>query len=244
MPLDNPPLPAHDFRQAVIFDVDGTLLDDDNAVAIALKVFRSHYREWLPIPLEELTIRWKALLGIHFGRYLAGEISMQEQRRARLRDLFAPSIPVLADEAADAMFTVYEQAYRRAWTPFPDAVPALEALRSFRLAVLTNGDLAFQVQKLQSAGLLEYFPEVFASSEAGFAKPHPEAFELACRRLGVEPGQCVHVGDNLETDAKGSARAGLMSVWLDRTVSGGAPPAGIQVIHDLSELPLLVAAGR
>ena len=245
MRSDMPRICANHAAAAIIFDLDGTLVDDEHAVEIAPETFRSQYREWLPMSSQDLKRQWMALLDLHFGRYLAGEISMQEQRRARLRDVFETAIPVLPDKHADEMFAVYERAYRQAWIPFSDAVPALAALTPFRLAVLTNGNLALQVEKLQNAGLLEYFTDVFASSEIGFAKPHPEAFQEACRRLGIEPGRCIYIGDNLKTDAEGSFAAGLVSVWLNRVPSGGVPSEGIPIIHSLAELPeLLRTNGR
>jgi FMN phosphatase YigB (HAD superfamily) len=50
------------------------------------------------------------------------------------------------------------------------------------------------------------------------AKPDPATFTLACRRLGVEPGDALSVGDWRDGDAVAAARAGLTGIWLDRGV--------------------------
>jgi len=205
---------------AILFDVDGTLIDDAYSVAAALRSFHTRYGDALGLSLEDLRLRWRELLNLHFARYLAGEISMQEQRRARVRDLFRSTKLNLTPAGADAVFAVYEQRYRESWTAFPDAMPALSALSGYELAVLTNGDLAQQTQKLQATGLASYFGAIFASSEMGCAKPHPDAFLESCSRLGVDPRRCVYVGDSLDIDVRSSASAGLMSIWLDRGQSG------------------------
>jgi putative hydrolase of the HAD superfamily len=179
---------------AILFDIDGTLVDDDRAVSLALTSFHATYGSELRVSLEDLIARWRALLNLHFARYLAGDVSMQEQRRARVRDLFAPSKPNLSPAAADRVFATYEGHYRDAWSAYPDALPAVAALSGFVLAVLSNGDQAQQTQKLQRCGLADYFSRIFTSSEIGCAKPAQEAFLRACRRLGIPPRHCVYVG--------------------------------------------------
>src|SRR5438874_8401589 len=124
---------------AILFDVDGTRIDDDSAVEAALTSLHSIYNQALDLSAREFARRWKELLDVHFPQYLNGEISMQEQRRARIRDLFASSSRPLAESTADEIFSIYERSYRAAWSAFPDAVPALSALQGYRLAVLTNG---------------------------------------------------------------------------------------------------------
>ena len=225
---------------AILFDVDGTLIDDAYSVAAALRSFHTRYGDALGLSLEDLRLRWSELLNLHFARYLAGEISMQEQRRARVLDLFRSTQLNLTLADADAVFAVYEQRYRESWTAFPDAMPALSALSGYELGVLTNGDLAQQTQKLQATGLASYFRHIFASSEMGCSKPHADAFLESCSRLGVDPRRCVYVGDSLEIDARSSASAGLMSIWLDRGRSDSALEVGFQVIHSLAELPDLM----
>jgi putative hydrolase of the HAD superfamily len=224
---------------AILFDIDGTLMDDDRAVFLALSSFHASHGRELGLSLEGLTSRWRDLLNLHFARYLAGEISMQEQRRARVVDLFATTKPLLTPAEADSLFATYLSHYRASWCAYPDALPALAALGGFGLAVLSNGDQSQQSQKLRNCALDTYFSEIITSSDTGWAKPAPETFLSACRRLGIPPGRCVYVGDNVETDARASASAGMISVWLDRARSGTDPGPGIQVIHGLAEVVAL-----
>jgi len=211
---------------------------------LALTSFHATHGQELGLSLPDMVTRWKALLNLHFARYLAGELSMPEQRRMRVLELFAPSRPNLTPAAADDLFADYEGHYRGSWNAFPDAAPVLEALSGFAPAVLSNGDLAMQTQKLEKGGLAGHLSGIFVSSETGCAKPAREAFLGACGRLGVPPQDCIYVGDSLEVDARGSASAGLISIWLDRAKSGIDPGPGIEVIHGLDELPALVGTRK
>jgi len=227
---------------AILFDVDGTLMDDDRAVLSALTLFHSRLGPELGISADDLVTRWRELLNLHFGRYLAGEITMQEQRRARVVDLFTDSKINLSPEMADGIFAAYESDYRASWTAYPDALPALQMINGYVLAVLSNGDLAQQTQKLRVCGLACHFSEIFTSSSVGYSKPDPEAFARACQRLGIPPKRCIYVGDSLEFDARASAAAGLIGVWLDRACSGAESGSEIRAIQSLLELPALIHA--
>jgi putative hydrolase of the HAD superfamily len=181
-------------------------------------------------------------LELHFPRFLAGELSMHEQRRARMVDLFRPAKLNLSAVEADAAFVVFEKTYRDSWRAFPDAASCLKALAGYKLAVLTNGDLDQQKAKLQAAGLGSHFRNVFVSSDIGYAKPNRSAFLVSCARLGVEPNRCAYVGDSPDTDVGGSADAGLRSIWLNRDGSRNVPvEVGFPVIRSLDELADLVA---
>ena len=59
----------------------------------------------------------------------------------------------------------------------------------------------------RSRGITQ-FQHVVASCEVGRAKPDPEIFHEAVRRMGLEPGDLLHVGDRWELDVEGARRAG------------------------------------
>jgi putative hydrolase of the HAD superfamily len=207
---------------AVLFDLDGTLSDDDYAVHQALLRFQGAHPEFATTPFEQLRSEWQRLLRLHFPDYLSGKISMQEQRRRRMTDLFRGAGHSVDERTADEAFSVYAAAYDASWRAFDDVVPALDALRGFRLAVVTNGQQEQQMNKLRAIGVSGYFDDVFISSRTGVAKPAREAFLRPCTQLGVDPQRCVFVGDSLDIDARGATAAGLRGVWLRRP---GAPVA-------------------
>ncbi|MDQ4102242.1 MAG: HAD family hydrolase [Actinomycetota bacterium] len=219
---------------AVCFDVDATLVDYEGSTRAGLRELLGTDEAWGD---------WCALSDRHYLRYLAGDLDFDTMRRQRTRDFFASRGEVLCDGEVSRREELRAAAVRRSWRLFDDALPCLRAIRSLglRLAAITNAAGDYQRAKLGALGLESAFDAVLISGELGVAKPHRAIFRTACRVLDVSPAQAVHVGDRLDTDAKGARDAGLHGVWLDRSGRGALPEgAGISVIGRLAELPALV----
>jgi putative hydrolase of the HAD superfamily len=195
----------------VFFDIDDTLLD--HAAAARAGAMALHRNIGAQVPVEQFVSDWAAALDRNFPRYLAGELSFQGQRRQRIREVVDAE---LTDEAADAVFLGYQEAYEAAWALFPDVLPCLETLSNGRVGVISNGQVEQQCQKLKHTGIEARFECIVISEECGWSKPSPEIFLEACRRIGVSPAESVYVGDRYDIDAEGARRAGLTGVWLDR----------------------------
>ena len=113
----------------------------------------------------------------------------------------------LADRAFEAYF-----AARCEVEHYADSVPALERLAArVPLAALSNGNAC-----LARIGLIHLFRFQLGAREHGAAKPAPSIFHAACARLGLAPGEVLHVGDDVEMDVLGAQRAGLRSCWINR----------------------------
>jgi putative hydrolase of the HAD superfamily len=222
---------------AVLFDLDGTLLDHDAAAAASVRSWLSSYG-MAERDVAAAIPQWFEISRPHYAAWQAGEISVEEQRRRRTSDFFgALGIPVLAADL-DAAFAQYQAGYRAAWTAFDDAAPALRRVqaRGLRVGVLTNGNRTQQTAKLTATGLIGLCGPVLASSDLPAAKPDRRAFAEACRLLGVCPGQVLMVGDDYENDFLSERAAGLFAIHLDR--SAASPPAGRDRISTLGDLPL------
>jgi putative hydrolase of the HAD superfamily len=95
-----------------------------------------------------------------------------------------------------------------AFATVPGVVETLERLSTrTRLAVVANWDSSLH-EHLDRLGLDRYFDAVVTSAEAGAAKPDPEIFLTALRRLDVEPARALHVGDE-PIDEQGARAAGM-----------------------------------
>jgi 2-haloalkanoic acid dehalogenase type II len=98
---------------------------------------------------------------------------------------------------------------------FPDAKPAIEALRSrYRVALLSNADDDFLGECLARNGL--EFDMVVTSEQAEAIKPNPAIFHYLARKLDVAPENVLYAGDNPIPDVLGPHRAGMVSVWVNR----------------------------
>ena len=120
--------------------------------------------------------------------------------------------------------------------PFPDALPALEALRDHVVVIVSNWDCSLP-DWLEPAGLLEHVEAVVTSAQVGVAKPGRAIFERALELAGARPADAVHVGDSLDNDVVGARAAGIRPVLVARD---GRPPDGVEAVRSLAELPALL----
>ncbi len=102
------------------------------------------------------------------------------------------------------------------WQLDPEAPPLLRYLqdRGFGLGMISNFDYRLY-RILDGLGLSGYFESVTISSEAGYAKPAREIFEIALSKHQVSPVEAMHVGDAAHLDVAGAESAGIAAVLFD-----------------------------
>ena len=196
----------------ILFDIDGTLIDHDAAEVIAVSGLRGRTEH--TEDAAGFLRRWRSAFERHYNRYLAGELSIQQQRRERFREVFDPN---LSDAAADQLSASYIDEYLAACEIYSDVKEALAQLAAYSMGIISNGDRTQQEYKLVRTGIDHYFGRLILSAECGMAKPSPGIFNLACKSMGVSPTQAVYVGDRLDVDAEAARRAGMHGIWLDRS---------------------------
>lgn len=133
------------------------------------------------------------------------------------------------------------------WHVFPDALPALEALRARGLVIGAVSNWVWQLPELLHAlELVRHFDFIAASARVGFEKPHPEIFRYALTRAGVAPEEAIHVGDHIDADVQGAQGVGIAPVLIDRheRFRPEDVPDGVPVITSLAELIPIVDARR
>jgi putative hydrolase of the HAD superfamily len=113
------------------------------------------------------------------------------------------------------MFSLFRQS--KYYSVFPDVIEVLNILKAkrYRLGLISNYDASLW-QTLEDLHLKDYFNPIVISVEAGFEKPHPGIFQLALKQVELKPEECVFVGDNPVSDAKGAAAIGMGSILIDR----------------------------
>jgi putative hydrolase of the HAD superfamily len=221
----------------ILFDIDGTLIDHDGAEAKAVRAF--HAMTMQDEDLAGFLQRWRRAFERHYNRYLAGELSLQQQRRERFRELLDSG---LSDGDADRLSASYIDTYLQECRAYDDVAPVLAILAGNPMGIISNGDLSQQQYKLEKAGIRHYFSSLTLSAECGMCKPAPGIFELACDTMKVHPSEAVYVGDRSDIDAEAARRAGMHGIWLDR-YGAPTPPNDDSLcrIHSLSELPPAIA---
>lgn len=105
---------------------------------------------------------------------------------------------------------VYEYYARaEAWNLVHGALESLKALRNMgiKLAIVSNFDTRLK-PLLEDMNVYSLFDAVVVSAEVSAEKPNPVIFTRAVQELGVEPHECVHVGDDRRNDIWGARDAG------------------------------------
>ncbi|MUL40692.1 HAD family hydrolase [Streptomonospora sp. PA3] len=230
--------------EAVFFDLDDTLLDDRAASSAGLRTIM----ERLGHPDFPSARRlWDVQTDISFGAYIAGRLTLEEQRRERIRALAVQAgHSQLSDEHCDELYRIYLSAHRSAWAPFRDVVPVLGELArgGVRLGVITNGIEQLQRDKLAVLDIAGFFPTVACADAVGAGKPDPRIFQAACQHIGVPPEHAWHVGDQLHSDAVGAVAAGLHPVLIDRHERNEGAGHDVTTIVGLDELLRMVQSAR
>jgi putative hydrolase of the HAD superfamily len=218
----------------IFFDIDGTLIDHACASAAASLSFFDHFPGAIPFGRDQFPAVWEEILIKHFNRFCRGELSIWEQRRARMREVFAA--PELTDEEADSRYRTFIGEYESLTRAYEDAAPCVESLGGERLGIISNGTRDQQIGKLKRAGLLQHFSVLVFSEDVGLGKPDHSIFLEACRQAGKNPADCVHIGDDLVADVTASHELGMQAVWLDRlgVSSCPVPARRITSLHEFS----------
>jgi putative hydrolase of the HAD superfamily len=234
---------------AVLFDLDDTLLDySEGADRCWAEACAAHAPAAGvdPVALAAALEAVKAWFWSDPERHRRERVDMLGAWR-KIAAAALARCGVAGDGLAARLAEDFAARRRAAWRLFPDAVPALEALRrrGLRLALVTNGDARFQREKIARWGLARFFDCIVIEGEFGCGKPDPRVFRHALASLGVEPARAWMVGDSLAWDVAGARAVGLRAAWLDR--AGGGLPAGARVVpdrvlHSLSEVPALLGS--
>src|SRR5215207_7449580 len=104
-----------------------------------------------------------------------------------------------------------------AFSPYPDAAPALRALRAAgcALVVVSNWDYSLH-DRLEQTGLAPLVDAAVASAELGAAKPDRAIFERALELAGAAPERAWHAGDSVREDVEGARAARIRAVLVAR----------------------------
>lgn len=111
--------------------------------------------------------------------------------------------------------------------PYPTVRPTLLELsrRGFKLGVLTDAPRFKAYQRLDAAGLTDFFPVIVTGTDSGAQKPDPAAFKVALAELGTGADETLMVGDWPERDMAGGKSAGLRTAWAAYGSSWPEKPA-------------------
>ena len=222
----------------VLFDLDDTLFDFHKAEKIALTKTLVHFGI---DPTEETLALYSTINAAHWKRLELGEISREEVKVGRYRELFK-TIGVECDPVKATAY--YESMLAIGHYFMPGAPELLEELYGkYRLYIVSNGTAKVQEGRIGSSGIKKYMDGIFISQILGANKPDKQFFDICFAEiLDFSLSETVIIGDSLSSDIKGGINAGITTVWFN--------PKGIEndndikpdyTIKELSEVPGLLS---
>lgn len=237
--------------RAVIFDLGGTLIDwPDWDEDIERRWALSYDYLISQLPGEHWPARERYVQAMRQAEKNHWVQVEKRQASSKPSDVIQDGFARLGQQASEQEVLVALDGYARAvdgWAiVFPDARQTLTTLRErgYKLGLLSNTWWAadWHNAELATHGLNSLLDEIAYTSDLPRSKPHPSVFLHVAALLGVEPEECVMVGDRMADDIAGALEAGMRAVWKENTYPWPKPPHVIPtaVIGNLAELlPLL-----
>ena len=181
---------------ALIFDLDGTLIDSKQDLIHSVNAM---LRELGRGELAEETI--SGYIGHGAPQLVAralGDGSTEEERQRGLQ-----------------FFLGYYERHKMDMTcAYPGVVETLEQLASMPMAVLTNKPVRISVRILEAMGLSKYFRAIYGGNSFKTKKPDPLGARTILRELGAEPRGALLVGDS-EVDVQTARNAGTLAAAVN-----------------------------
>ena len=222
----------------VLFDLDDTLFDFHKAEKIALTKTLVHFGI---DPTEETLALYSTINAAHWKRLELGEISREEVKVGRYRELFK-TIGVECDPVKATAY--YESMLAIGHYFMPGAPELLEELyRKYRLYIVSNGTAKVQEGRIGSSVIAKYMDGIFISQILGANKPDKQFFDICFAEIpDFSLSETVIIGDSLSSDIKGGINAGIITVWFNP--KGRENDSDIKpdyTIKELSEVPGLLS---
>lgn len=223
--------------EAILFDLDDTILDDSGGAAPAWRVVFAEIE--VPAGLDAEVDRVREWYWSDAGRHRTGRADLLAATTAivatALERIGRPD-PALAGTVAARYRALRDEAVAL----LPGAVEMLERLRGegITLGLITNGGAHAQRAKLERFRLATHFDYIGIEGERGFGKPDPRSYATAISALGCNPAVTWMVGDNLLWDVLAPQEHGISGIWVNPAGRAHPPdgPAPWRVIRSVAEL--------
>ena len=197
--------------RAIIFDLYGTLVDDlryPDRQEVKYLRWSSEAACILGVRSEDFVQAWSDTV----LRQSVGEIGTSREAYAFICDKFDVDV---SDGQLGGAVAAGLKYVNRALTPRAGVVEALAKLRDDGVKIgLISNCLADTSMLWPETPLAPLFDVAVLSYEVGLMKPDPGIYTLACNRLGVEPNDCLFIGDGGSGELTGATNVGMDAVLI------------------------------
>lgn len=197
--------------KVVLMDIDGTLLDFDQAETDGIRQVMKAYGV---CPDREKEKEYHHINQGLWQQFERGEIQKHQIMDTRFHIFFGSMGITVDGKEAERL---YRQQLNNSALLLPGAREICAYLsEKYSMYVVTNGLSATQFHRLKISGLEQYFQGVFVSEDAGSQKPQKEFFDYCFSKIiPCAREEAVIVGDSLSSDILGGINAGVATCWYN-----------------------------
>jgi len=230
--------------QAILFDMDGTILDWTTGMEDSWLESCEKHRDpaWphAPAQLHEAIRVRRTWFWSDFERATRGRMDLDGASREIVSHAFA-DLGIDALDVAHRLADYYRALRATHIHPYPGAIETLAAFRErgIPMALITNGEERNQRRSVVQHQLERFFDCIVIEGEFGVGKPDERVFRHALAAVRCNPEAAWMVGDSLEADIAPAVALGIHTVWVDETGGGlpaTAPARPHRIIRAIAEL--------
>lgn len=212
--------------KAVIFDLDDTLVDRNEAIKnLFYIILEKYYKNVDAIKADEMLRKFKFYDKENYG----------DSNKFKVLKPFFDDFPPETNMMEEVMIDFWNENLPKCFTPNKSILNLLNEIRKkMKIAIITNGVTERQKAKIINSGLDSYFETILISEEVGYRKPDKIIFDIVLDKLDLKAEEVLFVGDNLVLDINGSQGAGMTGVWFNPSAISN--DTDIKPVHEIRSL--------
>lgn len=193
--------------KAMLFDLDDTLLNRDMAVdKMFLIILEKCYEDVKHSVKNEMLLKFKEYDNRGYG----------DNDKITILESFFDEFPPKYRLPRSIIQDFWNNNFPLCFSIDRNTIDIINTIKMHvKVAIITNGSTQRQKAKIINTNLKSCFDIIIISEEVGFSKPDKRIFELALKKLKVQPEETLFVGDDIQKDIGGCQNANIKGIWFN-----------------------------
>lgn len=195
----------------LLFDADDTLYDYDKAETFALRKMFEHFNIEYKEDYRGVYKKINTQMWIDFEKGLISQDRLKVERFEKL-------LYEIGEKGVEGDFGgVYQDYLAQGDFLFDESIDIIDKLsKNYRLAIITNGLLRVQENRIRKHPIAKYFEEIVISDEINMRKPNTDIFEYTLKKMNFfDKSKILMIGDSLGSDILGGINYGIDTCYIN-----------------------------
>ena len=196
--------------KGVIFDLDNTIYDYNNAHKKAIEILFKYLKDNYNINEQINYKKFNHIVKNNLGHHTASS-----HNKLLTFKLICEDLGILPNKLLE-INEIYHNAFLDNMILYDNIIEFLELCKknNIKICILTDYILDFTYKKLEKLNVFNYIDHVITSEEIGFDKPNKLMFYSALEKLKLKNYEVIMIGDNFEKDIIGSNNINIYALWF------------------------------